>query len=127
MLHTCRGYGHYKRDCPKKFVVQHTPTSSNSTPTAIATNPSPDHGSSGGRDSHHVMLDPRSNKLRWRPDNPGAMRHSNIKGPFRVKSIRGCYCWLTYSGFTFLYFLRFKSDALVYSGLYISWLKTLCS
>ena len=60
---------------------------------------------------------PRSNKPRWRPDNPGAMWHSDIKGPFRVKSIRGYYYWITfiddYSGFTFLYFLRFKSDALV--------------
>ena len=51
------------------------------------------------------------------PDNPGAMWHSDITGPFRVKSIRGYYYWITfiddYSGFTFLYFLRFKSDALV--------------
>ena len=61
---------------------------------------------------------PRSGLTRWRPNTPGAMWHSDLKGPFKVKSIRGFYYWMTFiddfSGYCYLYFLKIKSDALIF-------------
>ena len=61
---------------------------------------------------------PKTGYARNRAEYPGEMWHSDLKGPFRVKSIRGFYYWMTFiddfSGYCYVYFLKYKSDALIY-------------
>ena len=62
-------------------------------------------------------VNPKSGFPRFRADAPGLLWHSDLKGPFRVKSIRGYHYWMTFiddfTGYCFIYFLRYKSDALI--------------